>query len=71
MQTKHFFYQKSIDIFLFLPKNIWCGYSLQAPWQGASNEYPQHVFLWRNKKTTISMLLLFAAMYKEVFLVII
>ena len=25
-------------------------YSLEAPWQGASNEYPQHMFLWRNKK---------------------
>ena len=23
------------------------GYSLEAPWQGASNEYPQHMFLWR------------------------
>ena len=26
------------------------GYSLEAPHQGASNEYPQHMFPWRNKK---------------------
>ena len=25
-------------------------YSLEAPRQGASNEYPQHMFLSRNKK---------------------
>ena len=24
--------------------------SLEAPQRGASNEYPQHMFLWRNKK---------------------
>ena len=23
---------------------------LEAPQQGASNEYPQHMFSWRNKK---------------------
>ena len=27
---------------------LWC--SLEAPHQGASNEYPQHMFSWRNKK---------------------
>ena len=25
-------------------------YSLEAPLRGASNEYPQHMFSWRNKK---------------------
>ena len=25
-------------------------YSLEAPRIGASNEYPQHMFLWTNKK---------------------
>ena len=29
---------------LFLGKNIFYGCSLEAPLQGASNEYPQHVF---------------------------
>ena len=37
-------------VFLFLHENICCGYSLEAPRQGASNEYPQHMFSWRNKK---------------------
>ena len=35
---------------LFLSENICCGYSLEAPHRGASNEYPQHMFLCRNKK---------------------
>ena len=35
-----------VNIFLFLHENICCRYSLE----GASNEYPQHMFLWRNKK---------------------
>ena len=35
------------QFFLFLYKNICCGYSLEAPRRGASNEYPQHMFLWR------------------------
>ena len=26
-------------------------YSLEVPWQGASNEYPQQMFLWRTKTT--------------------
>ena len=38
-------------------KNICCGYSLEAPLRGASNEYPQHMVLWRNKKN-ISIFLL-------------
>ena len=29
-------------------------YSLEAPRRGASNEYPQHMFLWRNKKALSS-----------------
>ena len=28
-------------------------YSLEAPCRGASNEYPQHMFSWRNKKNII------------------
>ena len=32
------------NIFLFLHENICCGYSITAPRQGASNEYPQHTF---------------------------
>ena len=36
--------------FLILNKNTCCGYSLEAPRWGTSNEYPQHMFLSRNKK---------------------
>ena len=31
----------------FFHKIVCCGYSLKMPWQGASNEYPQHMFLCR------------------------
>ena len=31
-------------IFLFLLKNIDCGYSLELPRRGGSNEYPQSMF---------------------------
>ena len=37
-----------IIFFLFLHENIYCGYSLEAPYWGASNEYPQHMFSWRS-----------------------
>ena len=37
-------------IFSFLHENICCWYSLEAHPRGASNEYPQHMFSWRNKK---------------------
>ena len=30
--------------------NICCGYALEVPCSGATNEYPQHMFSWRNKK---------------------
>ena len=36
--------------FLFLHKSICCGYSLEVPQWGTSNEYLQHMFSWRNKK---------------------
>ena len=29
---------------MFLHKNICCGYSLEVPHRGTSNEYPQHMF---------------------------
>ena len=36
-----------IFFFLFLHKNICCGYSFEVPCQGTSNEYPQDMLLWR------------------------
>ena len=44
------FIQKMLISFLFLDENIHCGYPLEAPRRGASNEYPQHMFSSRNKK---------------------
>ena len=45
-----FFSTKVLIFFLFLHENIRCRYSLEVPRRGASNEYPQNMFLWRNKK---------------------
>ena len=41
---------KNSDIFHISAQNIDCGYSLEPPQQGGSNEYPQSMFLIRNKK---------------------
>ena len=34
-------------------KNIDCGYPLEPPRRGGSNEYPQSMFLSRNKKNNV------------------
>ena len=41
---------KPYDIFLIFAQNIDCGYTLEPPRRGGSNEYPQSVFLSKNKK---------------------
>ena len=41
---------KNFDIFHISAQNIDCGYSLEPPRRGGSNEYPQSMFLSRNKK---------------------
>ena len=43
--------KKNSDIFNISAQNIDCGYSLEPPLRGGSNEYPQSIFLRRNKKT--------------------
>ena len=48
-----FFNPKVLIFFLFLHENIYCGYSLEAPYQGASNEYPQHMFSGRLTKALL------------------
>ena len=35
---------KNSDIFLISAQNIDCGYSLEPPQRGGSNEYPQSMF---------------------------
>ena len=44
---------KNPDIFHISAQNIDCGYSLEPPRRGGSNEYPQSMFLSRNKKNNI------------------
>ena len=38
---------------LYSAQNIDCGYSLEPPRRGGSNEYPQSLFLSRNKKINV------------------
>ena len=45
-----FLKNKSIDIFLISPQRHILWHSLEEPQQGSSNEYPQHMFSWRNQK---------------------
>ena len=54
-KTKSFQIKKS-DIYIFFhisALNIDCEYSLQPPCLGGSNEYPQSMFLSRNKKKNV------------------
>ena len=44
---------KNSDIFYVSAQNIDCGYSLEPPRWGGSNEYPQSMFLSRNKKNNV------------------
>ena len=41
------------DIFHISAQNIDCGYPLEPPRRGGSNEYPQSMFLSRNKKNNV------------------
>ena len=44
------FQLKTFDIFLIFAQNIDCGYKLEPPRRGGSNEYPQSMFWSKNKK---------------------
>ena len=44
---------KNTDIFHIFVQNIDCGYSLEPPRRGGSNEYPQSMFLNKSKKNII------------------
>ena len=48
-----FFQIKNSDIFHISAQNIDCGYSLEPPRRGDSNEYPHSMFLNRNKKNNV------------------
>ena len=44
---------KNSDSFHISAQNIDCEYSLEPPRRGGSNEYPQSMFLSRNKKNNV------------------
>ena len=52
-KKKAFFRIKIFDIFHISAQNIDCGYSLELPRRGSSNEYPQSMFLSRNKENNV------------------
>ena len=45
--------KKFFDIFHISAQNVNCEYSLEPPRRGGSNEYPQSMFLNRNKKNSV------------------
>ena len=47
------FLDKKSIFFHISAQNIDCGYSLEPPRRGGSNEYPQSMFLSRNKKNNV------------------
>ena len=47
---KENFQLKNPDIFQISAQNIYCGYSLEPPRRGGSNEYPQYMFLGKIRK---------------------
>ena len=49
LKIEHF-QLKKFDIFLIFAQNIDCGYTLEPPRRGGSNEYPQSMFWSKNKK---------------------
>ena len=44
---------KKLYIFHISAQNIDCGYSLEPPRRGGSNDYPQSMFLSKNKKNKV------------------
>ena len=52
-QKSENFQIKKSDILHISAQNIDCGYSLEPPQRGGSNEYPQSMFLSRNKKNNV------------------
>ena len=47
------FSDKRIWYFSYFCSNIDCGYSLEPPRRGGSNEYPQSILLSKNKKNKV------------------
>ena len=49
------YHWKVFDIFLIFAQNIDCGYTLEPPRRGGSNEYPQSMFWSENKKNRYTL----------------
>ena len=52
-KKKENFQIRKSDIFHISAQNMDCGHSLEPPRRGGSNEYPQSMFLSRNKKNNV------------------
>ena len=52
-KTESFQIKILIVFFYISAQNIDCGYTLELPHRGGSNEYPQSMFLSRNKKNNV------------------
>ena len=52
-KTKSFRWKKKCDLFVIFARNRDCGYLLEPPHRGGSNEYPQSMFYSRNKKNNV------------------
>ena len=53
LQKTEIFQMKNSYIYHNSAQNINCGYSLEPPRQGGSNEYPQPMFLSKQKKNNV------------------
>ena len=60
------FQQKMFNIFLKFAQNTDCGYPLEPPRQGGSNEYPQYMSLSMGKGTSSSQNSKFRFLHKTV-----
>ena len=56
---KVLFQLKIIDFFFISLQKHMLWYSLEVPHWGTSNEYPQHMFSWRNKKNVFFFVFFF------------
>ena len=52
-EKRKFSDKKNLIFFQISAQNIDCGYSLEPPRRGGSTEYPQSMFLSRNKKNNV------------------
>ena len=54
-----------LNTFLIFAQNIDCGYTLEPPQWGGSNEYPQSMFWSKNKKKNVYPLQTSVLLYKS------